>query len=221
MILYELITGDTPFAGGTSTEILARQLEAPIVPLSWRCPELGIPASLDESFIEHSRRIRTRGLPAADELAAALIDARREVPARGATNEQRRSFSSDAPTCDMDPDISRRSRWPEAILEADVDRVVVAYLDRARALVDKHRLATAISELEEAAMLVGDANPAWRIQLTLAALYEGVGNREAARRAAIDARARAAANGSQIGAARASRFLVTTRATNDETRMLP
>lgn len=207
VMLYELITGDTPFAGGSSTEILARQLEAPIVPLSWRCPDLAIPESLDDVVHRALAKDPNARHGSCRELAIALADALREVPPRGATNEQRRSFSSDAPTCDMNPDIPEEP-VAEAILEADVDRVVVAYLDRARALVDKHRLATAISELEEAATLVGDANPAWRIQLTLAALYEGVGNREAARRAAIDARERAARNGSQIGTARASRFLV-------------
>jgi serine/threonine protein kinase len=207
VILYELITGDTPFAGGSSTEILARQLEAPIVPLSWRCPDLGIPPALDDLVHRTLAKDPNERFASCNELAIALAEARRDVPARGATGEQRRSFSSDAPTCDMDPEISE-DPVAEAIVEADVDRVVVAYLDRARALVEKHRLATAISELEEAAMLVGDASPAWRIQLTLAALYEGVGNREAARRAAVEARERAASSGSQIGAARASRFLV-------------
>jgi serine/threonine protein kinase len=200
VILYELIAGETPFAADSSNEILTRQLGALPVPLTWRCPDLALPAVLDD-IIARTLHKEPRGRYAScGQLADALAAAVRDAPPTRACAAVPRTFSSNAPTRDMEP-MPRR-------VKADVDGVVVAYLARARELVDRHRLASAISELEAGLAVVGDAAPAWRLQLSLAALYEGVGNQEAARRAAVDARARAAAHASDVGSARAGRFLV-------------
>jgi serine/threonine protein kinase len=44
VVLYELLTGTTPFAGGTAGEIVARQVDDAVVPPSLRCPEQAIRA---------------------------------------------------------------------------------------------------------------------------------------------------------------------------------
>ncbi len=48
MLLYKLVTGVTPFAGGTRAQVLRRQLWQPPMPLSWWAPHRGIPTALDE-----------------------------------------------------------------------------------------------------------------------------------------------------------------------------
>jgi len=47
VILYELVTGTTPFAGGSAAEIFSRQLDDDVVPPSLRCPDRDIPPALD------------------------------------------------------------------------------------------------------------------------------------------------------------------------------
>lgn len=47
VILYELLTGKTPFGGGTPAEILTRQVEDVVIPPSLRQPAREIPATLD------------------------------------------------------------------------------------------------------------------------------------------------------------------------------
>src|SRR3954469_18627332 len=46
VMLYELISGSTPFAG--SPHVMVRKLEDAVVPIALRCPGLQIPAALDE-----------------------------------------------------------------------------------------------------------------------------------------------------------------------------
>jgi serine/threonine-protein kinase len=48
VLLYKLVTGVTPFAGGTRAQVLRRQLWQPPMPLSWWAPHRGIPTALDE-----------------------------------------------------------------------------------------------------------------------------------------------------------------------------
>jgi serine/threonine protein kinase len=47
VILYELVTGTTPFAGGSAAEIFTRQLDDDVIPPSLRCPDREIPPALD------------------------------------------------------------------------------------------------------------------------------------------------------------------------------
>lgn len=47
IIVYEMLTGTTPFAGGTMAEIFERHLRDDVVPPSLRCGERTIPAALD------------------------------------------------------------------------------------------------------------------------------------------------------------------------------
>jgi serine/threonine-protein kinase len=51
VILHELITGVTPFAGGTSTDVFARQVFDDVVPPSIRFPERQIPRALEDVIV--------------------------------------------------------------------------------------------------------------------------------------------------------------------------
>jgi hypothetical protein len=99
-----------------------------------------------------------------------------------------------------------------AIIAGDVDEIVTGYLALARRLVDADQLSTAARELEEAIDLVtAGAGPAapdapapvWRLLLTLAAIYDGLGDRERARGAALHAHAHATRCHSSVGRERA------------------
>ncbi|MFT3698647.1 MAG: serine/threonine-protein kinase [Kofleriaceae bacterium] len=51
VILYEMLTGSTPFGGGTVAQILARQLHDDVVPPSLRCPDRAIPRELESAIM--------------------------------------------------------------------------------------------------------------------------------------------------------------------------
>jgi hypothetical protein len=138
-----------------------------------------------------------------------------------------RIFSTDATTATMSMDAlptlpglvpatpsegaaRERGMLAVAIAHHDVSTIVVSCLDLARALVDGHRLAAAIDELEACIALLRqrfDGTPLWRLQLTLAALYDGVGDRARARIAARDAREDARMCMSATGCERADLLL--------------
>ncbi|HET9622928.1 MAG TPA: serine/threonine-protein kinase [Kofleriaceae bacterium] len=50
-LLYELLTGSTPFAGGTAPQILHRQLTDIVVPPSMKRPERSFPRALEEAVL--------------------------------------------------------------------------------------------------------------------------------------------------------------------------
>lgn len=68
VVCYQLLTGTTPFEGGTSREILRRHLDDIIVPLSLRCADRNIPSAL-----EHAVMIALQKDPAARFMSAAAF----------------------------------------------------------------------------------------------------------------------------------------------------
>lgn len=52
VILYELLTGTTPFRGGTAMEIMLRHTRDQVIPPSERRPDLGIPPDVDRVVLE-------------------------------------------------------------------------------------------------------------------------------------------------------------------------
>lgn len=68
VVCYQLLTGTTPFEGGTSREILRRHLDDVIVPLSLRCADRNIPSAL-----EHAVMIALQKEPAARFATAAAF----------------------------------------------------------------------------------------------------------------------------------------------------
>ncbi|HEX7704698.1 MAG TPA: serine/threonine-protein kinase, partial [Kofleriaceae bacterium] len=52
VILYELLTGTTPFTGGSTGEVFTRHLEDDVVPPSLRYPDRTIPAALETQILQ-------------------------------------------------------------------------------------------------------------------------------------------------------------------------
>lgn len=112
VILYEMLTGTTPFGGGTTSMIFDRHLtEAPVAP-SLRCPDRTISPSLDEAILCALEKDPTARHFDASMFAAAIELA---VPVRCADRESmhaRVAFSTTAPTrdwvCSSEPPHPRR-----------------------------------------------------------------------------------------------------------------
>ena len=193
VLLFELVTGTTPFAGATNEEILRRQLA-------------GEPAPLSSRVASHSRDLdevvgRALALLPADRYAdaaafgAALGSATAAEPARATELGSRVAQQRDAVGA--------------AILNGDIQVIVVAYLQLASALIDEHELEGAISELEEGVQLLAGARDhagLWRLMLSLATLYAGRGDRAKARASTRAARHHAATVGSALGCTRAEQL---------------
>ncbi len=83
VILYELLTGTTPFAGGTSSEIMRRHLHDMVVPPSLRCPEREIPAILERITMHALEKQPSRRVASARTFLSAL-----SIAARGCTDDR-------------------------------------------------------------------------------------------------------------------------------------
>ena len=197
VLLFELVTGATPFVGATNEEILTRQLA-------------GEPAPLSSRIASHSDEL--------DEVvgrALALVPSDRYADA-GAFRVALDSAASAAPPAALADATDRRSRVARrrdaigaAIVKGDIEAIVVAYLQLASVLIDEHELEVAISELEEGIQLLAGAQhhaALWRLMLSLATLYAGHGDRAKARVATRTARAQAATAGSTVGCERAEQL---------------
>ncbi len=77
-LLYELLTGSTPFAGAAAfAETLRRHIEDVVVPPSLRCPELAIPRHVEQAVMTALAKDPARRFPS----AAAFIEALAAGPA--------------------------------------------------------------------------------------------------------------------------------------------
>jgi serine/threonine-protein kinase len=97
VILYELVTGTTPFSGGASTDIMARHLHDEVVPPSLRCADRDLPTALDNAVLRALQKRPAARFPSAAAFEAALasvIIRAESVDGR----PRRRLFSTDAPT---------------------------------------------------------------------------------------------------------------------------
>ncbi|MCC7000292.1 MAG: serine/threonine protein kinase [Deltaproteobacteria bacterium] len=91
VLLYELLTGDTPFGGGHPAQILARHLaDVPVRP-SLRCPERVLPAAVDDVLLRALAKQPSMRPHSALAMAGALANA---FASAGVTPEWR------CPTCD-------------------------------------------------------------------------------------------------------------------------
>ena len=235
VLLYELLTGTTPFAGGTCREILARHLDEQVIPPSLRCPERTIPLALERVVMRALDKRPDERFPDAAECAAALRAATVDTPAHPEPPLPRTitaGFSTEATTFNLDRDDvppprrlaigsnceddslvdQTRVAVATARQENDVDRIICSYLELARLLVDDRRLGEAATELEDCVALLGaevsSEPPAlWRVLLTLAALYSGLGDPKRARDAALAGHEHAGRARSAIGVDRATALL--------------
>jgi predicted Ser/Thr protein kinase len=209
VVLYELITGKTPFGGGTSDEIFRRHIDDVAIPLSLRCPDQDVPQLLDDAVMralakDPAKRYETAALfEAALRAATVGLAASSLRLARGTGTV---GFSTERTTRDWQRERVQvlraatgvaienvhienlRIRAGNALAHGDSDSIVAAYLELVRAMTDRHQLVAGVGELEHglAVLREGSATaPAiWRLQLCLAALYSGLGDVTRARAAA-------------------------------------
>ena len=189
VILYELLTGATPFPRNTSTDVLSAHLRDPVIPPSRKAPIAGIPAALDD-------------------LIVTMLDKRPEVRARDAAQLagelraclQPRMAGGTAPFGVL------RDRVADAIGRHNDEATTDAFLGLARALLDAHRPEDAVAELEMAVELLdmavasGRTVPSlWCVHVTLAAIYGHLGDARKAAEAARAAHQHASRVGSQVG----------------------
>jgi len=222
-IIYEMLTGATPFSGPIST-ILACQLSGPVQPPSQRAPHRGISPAIDRVVLralDCSPASRYQSVPALAAAFAAAFDDRFDaepILAIGSDvwvdgrNDTRNGARIDAPTRSMRATAADHATQR---LGHEIDGVISAGLARAQPLIDDRCLLAAVQELETTLTqllppieLETQSPPEiWRIECVLAALYDSLGKQERARRMALVAYRHALRTGSPLAEARA-RILV-------------
>jgi serine/threonine-protein kinase len=169
VILYELLTGTTPFGGGSNAEVMSRQVDDVVVPPSLRQPDRDIPAAIDAVVLRALHKQPEGRFPDAGEFVRALrraLPARRLPPPRSSRCQDVSSSESPTRNFSVSPrrqclargsDCNRRAesfdRLRRAIGAALVggDRRAIAdgYVMLANELARDHQVAAAIRELQE------------------------------------------------------------------------
>ncbi len=221
VMLYELVTGTTPFGHGTAGAIMVRKVESDATSITLRYPQLEIPEEIDRLVVDMLARDPSARPTDAHELSRRIEATCTITPCSLAQRTPTPSiFSTEAVTASMAIELAldpagrpaladRRLRVIAAIKAGDADRIATAYLELARALVEARQLPEAQAELEEAVELLmtpDGRGPVWRLLLSLATLYEHHGDHASARLAARAARDQAVDTGSSIGRARSERL---------------
>jgi serine/threonine-protein kinase len=205
VILYELLTGATPFGGGTSDDILRRHTDEAVVPPSLRAPDQNIGRDIDAVVMCALAKHPTRRFASAASFAVALRACRIEL--HRVAKEIARPFEGKHIK-------QMRRSIAQSMSGGDGDVIVTSYLELARALIDERELPRAIAELEEGLEVlrletrIAKPSGTWRLQLCLAALYSGVGQSDRARAAASLGNADAIHAASRLGQERANELLV-------------
>jgi len=211
-VIYEMLTGTTPFCGHIST-ILTRQLAETVEPPSMRAPKRGISAAVDRFVLrglEASPAARFQTVP---ELIAAFVAAFEDDIAREHATEPELARGSEVsinqPTVpDLPRALLRLARRPLADRN---ESMIADALDQAQQMIRHQRVKLAIHKLEST--LTSLAPPldseepicaaAWRIETVLAALYESLGKHDHARRMALVAYRHALRTGCPLAEGRA------------------
>ena len=107
-ILYELITGEPPFAGATSSEIFRQHLVDRVIPPSLRRPEC--PPILERIVLRALEKDPSRRFASAAAFASALGVA---LPTLDDVPPSFTSFATDAPTLDFVPTHTRKREVPD------------------------------------------------------------------------------------------------------------
>jgi serine/threonine protein kinase len=221
IVLYELVTGATPFAGGSHLEVMQRQMCDEAVPMIVRRRDGQIPLALERAVRRALAKNSADRFSSARAFRTALAEAMSTAPGEPAVTADAvvrgvdeaptaRTLLPTSPASRVHSVARKHRAISEAIDRGDPDEIVLAYLELARALVDTHALEDAILELKAGVALLTAPSgkllcrSVWRLQLTLAALYDGNGERTLARRTTAEARARASVAESQDGRERAN-----------------
>jgi len=98
VVCYQLLTGTTPFEGGTAREILRRQLDDVVVPPSLRAPDRNIPLALDRVVMRALKKEPSERYASAAAFAHALAAATPIIEPTVRPGKVRSAFSTSAPT---------------------------------------------------------------------------------------------------------------------------
>jgi hypothetical protein len=232
VMLYEMLTGNTPFAG--ASDIFDAHLHELAIAPSLRAPDQNIPAAVDRLVLRALEKNPAARWANVREFAAAVDDmlaaeqmittmdlwaarpttrrASATVDFNAAKSTQRRTKKAlatpmpPAEVADEAPALPRR-QTRDTVQPHDV---ISAALERAQQLIENRSARAAVSELENTlATLTPDiasdlpmAAETWRIQTVLAALYDGLGKKERARRLALVAYKNALRTGCKLAEAR-------------------
>ena len=204
VILYEALTGATPFGGGTASEVMVRHLEDALVPPSLRAPRCPIPRELEQVVARALAKSPAERFRDADAFAEALRAA--PAPACDCSEAAVATVGANVSTIAMRPhgdpigaapaslgaDPAGRERLLRmaigaAIVRGSVEDVADGYLRLARHLAGRAWLRAALRELEEGLDLVtaGDPSdptadsPAARLRAAMVPLFDRLAGRPA------------------------------------------
>ena len=219
-IIYEMLTGSTPYSGHIST-ILTRQLAESVEPPSLRAPGRGISPAIDRVVLrglEPSPAARYQTVPEfAAAFAGALADdfARQPRFARGSALLLRPTVVHAAPPPSAQPTVPElpraAARKAKPISRDRHEAMISDALDQAQQLIRHQRIKLAVHKLETTlsslAPPIDSDTPicasAWRLETVLAALYETLGKQDHARRLALVAYRHALRTGCPLAESRA------------------
>ncbi|HMG55342.1 MAG TPA: serine/threonine-protein kinase, partial [Kofleriaceae bacterium] len=215
-IVYEMLTGTTPFSGHIST-ILTRQLSEPVEPPSRRAPGRDISPEIDRVLLralDASPDARFRGVAEFAEAFSAAIGGR-PVPVLNTASAPR--IGAPAPRRPTARSERIAAALPTERLDDRVDpteAAITTALGKAQRLIEGRRMTEAVQWLETT--LAGlpvipesgaSSTEAWRIETVLAALYDTIGKQDCARRMALIAYRHAMRSGCPLAEARASELV--------------
>lgn len=215
VVLYELLTGTTPFSGGGTREVLARQVNEEPLPPSCRRGDGAISHHLDALVLRALAKHAFARFDDARAFACALRALTSESPAPRVPAPP--AFSTTAPTLDLGPPAAPSTRIAElrravgdAIAGGEPEAIVAAYMGLTRGLMDERAAGVAAAELELAverlSVDVDAGRPVpslWCLLIALAGLYAELGDSTRARQAARTAHEQATRACSAAGQDRA------------------
>jgi serine/threonine-protein kinase len=100
VILYEMLTGTTPFGGGTTLTIFERQLADEVVPPSLRCPDRTTPLAFERAILHDLDKDAGARDGNAELFAVAVERALSAVGDHTLLAAGAVAFSTDGPTCE-------------------------------------------------------------------------------------------------------------------------
>lgn len=226
VLLYELLTGVSPFGRGEPADIVERQLYGEIEPPSTLIPGRTLDHRLEVAIL-HTLAKEPAQRPASARVLADAIALHANAPEVWSPPSEAPSlavaeFSASAATRDWRPNPSTRRRLAigtsdarlaveAALSRDDGNEIAAAYLARASELLSRHQLRESARQLQLAVDtldLTSDPSAAlWPVLLSLAAIHGGLGDRPHARRIAQEARGHAERAHAEIGVRRADALL--------------
>lgn len=184
VIVYEMLTGTTPFTGGSCTEVCMRVLSEDVVPPSLRAPDRDIPVPLETTVMRAlARDPKARHLTAellGTAVACAIPANLKETlkapsgPVFSVTATTRNWTQQRERPIENAPIVRHRHAVADAQERGDPTAVIIAYLALAQELLHVHNAREAVRELELGIAWLEANTPRttelWRMLVTLDAL---------------------------------------------------